>query len=117
MAGQGRFGLRGVGSLGVRHLGEDRRVKSEGDLMANQSPSSSSHWEKTKSLLFKTLAVWAFFAFVIHWFGSALNGAPGSFPGGYFMAGQGAQIAFAILIFWYVNKQNQIDEDHGVAEE
>jgi putative solute:sodium symporter small subunit len=85
--------------------------------MANQSPSSSSHWEKTKSLLFKTLAVWAFFAFVIHWFGSALNGAPGSFPGGYFMAGQGAQIAFAILIFWYVNKQNQIDEDHGVAEE
>ena len=33
------------------------------------------------------------------------------------MAGQGAQIAFAILIFWYVNKQNQIDEDHGVAEE
>ena len=65
--------------------------------MASKS-DNSGHWEATKSLLWKTLAVWAFFAFIIHWFGGALNS--GSFPGGYFMAGQGAQIAFAILIFW-----------------
>ena len=32
--------------------------------------NASNHWEKTKSLLFKTLAVWAFFAFIIHWFGT-----------------------------------------------
>ena len=76
--------------------------------------NASDHWEKTKSLLFKTLAVWAFFAFIIHFFGSALNS--GSFPGGYFMAGMGAQIAFAILIFWFVTKQGQIDDEHGVSE-
>ena len=76
--------------------------------------NASSHWEKTKSLLFKTLAVWAFFAFIIHLFGSSLNN--GSFPGGYFMAGMGAQIAFAILIFWFVSKQGQIDDEHGVSE-
>ena len=76
--------------------------------------NASSHWEKTKSLLFKTLAVWAFFAFIIHLFGSSLNS--GSFPGGYFMAGMGAQIAFAILIFWFVGKQGQIDDEHGVSE-
>ena len=89
----------------------------EGSLMSNQSSSSSSHWNMTKRLLFKTLVFWAFFSFVIHWFGGALNGAAGSFPGGYFMAGQGAQIAFAVLIFWFVIKQNQIDEEHGVSEE
>ena len=33
---------------------------------------ASNHWEKTKGLLFKTLAAWAFFAFIIHWFGNAL---------------------------------------------
>jgi putative solute:sodium symporter small subunit len=87
-----------------------------GSFMSSQSTNASSHWEKTKSLLFKTLAIWAFFAFVIHWFGGALNGEAGSFPGGYFMAGMGAQIAFAILIFWFVMKQGQIDEDHGVSE-
>ena len=75
---------------------------------------ASNHWEKTKGLLFKTLAVWAFFAFIIHWFGDALNS--GSFPGGYFMAGMGSQIAFAILIFGFVMKQGQIDDEHGVSE-
>ena len=43
-------------------------------------------------------------AFIIHL--SSLNS--GSFPGGYFMAGMGAQIAFAILIFWFVSKQGQM---------
>ena len=75
---------------------------------------ASNHWEKTKSLLFKALAVWAFFAFIIHWFGDALNS--GSFPGGYFMAGMGSQIAFAVLIFWFVTQQGQIDDVHGVSE-
>jgi putative solute:sodium symporter small subunit len=75
---------------------------------------ASNHWEKTKSLLFKTLAVWVLFSFVVHWFGNALNS--GSFPGGYFMAGMGSQIAFAVLIFWFVTKQGQIDDEHGVSE-
>ena len=36
------------------------------------------HWGKTKSLLWITLIIWAFFAFIIHLFGTSLNG---SFPG------------------------------------
>jgi putative solute:sodium symporter small subunit len=76
--------------------------------------NASDHWGKTKSLLFKTLAIWAFFSFVVHWFGNSLNS--GSFPGGYFMAGMGSQIAFAVLIFWFVTKQGQIDDEHGVSE-
>ena len=70
--------------------------------------------KKLKACFFKTLAIWAFFAFIIHLFGSSLNS--GSFPGGYFMAGMGAQIAFAILIFWFVSKQGQIDHEPGVSE-
>ena len=76
--------------------------------------NASDHWGKTKSLLFKTLAIWVFFSFVVHWFSNSLNS--GSFPGGYFMAGMGSQIAFAVLIFWFVAKQGQIDDEHGVAE-
>ena len=85
--------------------------------MSNEAAGSSSHWEKSKRLLFITLAVWAFFSFVVHWFGAALNGAEGSFPGGYFMAGQGSQIAFVILVFWFVTRQNRLDDEHGVSEE
>jgi len=50
----------------------------------------------------------------VHWFGNSLNS--GSFPGGYFMAGMGSQIAFAVLIFWFVTKQGQIDDEYGVSE-
>jgi len=85
--------------------------------MSSQSTELPGHWDRTKSLLVKTLAIWAFFSFVVHWFGGALNGAAGSFPGGYYMAGQGSQLAFAILIFWFVNKQNKLDVEFGVAED
>ena len=84
--------------------------------MANGKAGSSSHWRKTKGLVWTTLAIWAFFAFVVHWFGPALNGEPGSFPGGYYMAGQGSQIAFVLLIFWFIWRQNKIDDEHDVSE-
>ncbi len=48
--------------------------------MSNEAAGSSSHWEKSKRLLFITLAIWAFFSFVVHWFGSALNGAEDHSP-------------------------------------
>ena len=85
--------------------------------MSNEAAGTSSHWEKSKSLLYITLAIWAVFAFVVHWFGDALNGEVGSFPHGYYMAGQGSQIAFVILVFWFVSRQNRLDDEHGVSEE
>ena len=69
---------------------------------------------KTKSLLWITLIIWAFFAFIIHLFGTSLNG---SFPGAYYMAGQGAQLAFVILTFWFASRQNKIDEEFGFSED
>ncbi len=71
------------------------------------------HWQRTKSLTFITLIIWCFFSFVIHYFGDALNG---SFPGGYFMASMGSQVAFALLVFWFANRQDKIDRECGVAE-
>ena len=85
--------------------------------MSSQVTGAPSHWDKTKSLLFKTLAIWIFLAFIIHWFGDALNGSVGSFPGGYFMAGMGVQISFAVLVFWFVSKQSQLDDEFGVSED
>jgi putative solute:sodium symporter small subunit len=89
----------------------------EDAVMSSQSTGAPSHWDRTKSLLFKTLAIWVFLAFIIHWFGDALNGAAGSFPGGYFMAGMGVQISFAVLVFWFVTKQSQLDDEFGVSED
>ena len=72
------------------------------------------HWQRTKKLTFITLIIWAFFSFVVHLWGDALNSD--SFPGGYFMAGFGSQIIFAILIFWFASRQDKIDRECDVAE-
>jgi len=79
------------------------------------SSKQHAHWAKTKSLTFTTLGIWAVLSFVIHWFGEGLNSS--AFPGAYFMAGMGSQIAFAILVFWFATRQNQIDEEFGFGED
>ncbi|MGB0208073.1 MAG: DUF4212 domain-containing protein [Candidatus Puniceispirillaceae bacterium] len=79
------------------------------------SSKQDAHWAKTKSLTFTTLGIWAILSFVIHWFGEGLNSS--AFPGAYFMAGMGSQVAFAILVFWFASRQNQIDEEFGFGED
>ena len=79
------------------------------------SSKQDAHWAKTKSLTFTTLGIWAILSFVIHWFGEGLNS--GAFPGAYFMAGMGSQVAFAVLVFWFASRQNQIDEEFGFGED
>jgi len=78
------------------------------------SSKKEQHWAKTRSLTFTVLAVWAVISFVVHWAGEGLNSP--SFPGAYFMAGMGSQIAFAILVFWFASRQNKIDEEFGLEE-
>jgi putative solute:sodium symporter small subunit len=80
--------------------------------------AGAAHWAKTRTLMWITLAVWAFFSFVIHMFVSALNGISFlGFPLGFYMAAQGSLIVFVVLIFWYVARQNAIDEEFGAAED
>ena len=83
-------------------------------MQKSSSGGREQHWSKTKKLTVITLLIWAFFSFVIHIWSSALNA--GGFPGAYFMAGMGAQVAFALLVFWFANRQDKIDAEHGYTE-
>ena len=76
------------------------------------------HWTRTRALMFFTLAIWFIFSFVVHFFAPELNEITLiGFPLGFYMAAQGSLIIFVVLIFWFAAKQNQIDEECGVAEE
>lgn len=79
---------------------------------------AEAHWSKTRNLMWVTLGIWAFFSFFIHMLVSVLNGVViFGFPLGFYMAAQGSLIIFVILIFWFSRRQNQIDEEFGVAED
>ena len=75
------------------------------------------HWEKTKGLMMLTLAIWFVFSIVIFMFGESLNnGSFLGYPLAYYMCAQGSIIIFVILIFWFANRQEKIDEEFGFAE-
>ena len=79
--------------------------------------NKEKHWEKTRGLMWLTLAIWLFFGYIIFMFGSDLNSASFlGYPLAYYMCAQGSIIAFVILIFWFANQQEKIDEEFGVTE-
>ena len=80
--------------------------------------TAAAHWAKSRSLMVTSLVIWFVFSFGIHFFAKALNGIViFGFPMGFYMAAQGSLIVFVWLIFWYAKRQNQIDEEFGVAED
>ena len=82
------------------------------------SEDREGHWRRTRGLMIVTLVIWFIFAFVVHWFANSLNSMTFiGFPLGFYMAAQGSEIIFVILIFWFSWKQNKIDQECGVAEE
>ena len=75
------------------------------------------HWEKTKGLMMLTLAIWFIFSIVIFMFGESLNnGSFLGYPLAYYMCAQGSIIIFVVLIFWFANRQEKIDEEFGFQE-
>ena len=76
------------------------------------------HWQRTKSLMITTLIIWFIFSFVVHWFANSLNSFTFmGFPLGFYMAAQGSEIVFVVLIFWFARSQHKIDQETGFAEE
>ena len=64
-----------------------------------------------------TLAIWFVFGYLIFMFGSSLNeGSFLGYPLAYYMCAQGSIVAFVILIFWFANRQEKIDEEFGFTE-
>ena len=83
-----------------------------------QAARDVAWWRRTSNLMWTSLAIWAFFSFVIHFFVGSLNKIVIlGFPLGFYMAAQGSLIAFVLLLFWFARAQDSIDREFGVAEE
>jgi putative solute:sodium symporter small subunit len=86
------------------------------DSQANQD----EHWRRTTKLMFWHLGIWFFFGYVVHMFVYPLNKIiipVLGFPLGFYMAGQGSLIAFVVMLFVFAKQQDNIDREHGYAEE
>ena len=79
----------------------------------------AQHWEKTRGHLFITLAIWFVFSIGIFLFGAemeASNFRPFGYPLSYWYDMSRSLGIFVILIFWFANRQEKIDEEFGFTE-
>jgi putative solute:sodium symporter small subunit len=95
-----------------------QEAKKGGYAMSNEADNRVIHWHRTKNLMIGHLVVWFFFSFVVHWIAPTLNKVSVfHFPLGFYMAAQGALIAFVVQLFIFTWQQERIDRDCGMAEE
>ena len=82
--------------------------------------SDRAHWKRTTNLMLIHLGIWVFFGYVIHMFVVPLNKIVIpvlGFPLGFYMAAQGSLIVFVVMLFFFAKQQDNIDREHGVAED
>ena len=77
------------------------------------------YWQKTRNLLWVTLAIWFVFSIGIFLFGAQMEASsirPLGYPLSYYMTCQGSLGIFVILVFWFASKQEKIDDEFGYSE-
>ena len=77
------------------------------------------YWQKTRNLLWVTLAIWFVFSIGIFLFGTQMEASsikPLGYPLSYYMTCQGSLGIFVILVFWFASRQEKIDDEFGYSE-
>jgi putative solute:sodium symporter small subunit len=80
-------------------------------------PNAQAHWRRTKTLMLVTLGLWLAFAILVQMSVLQLNLIIIPYldlPLGFFLATQGTVIAFALMLYWFVRRQDRIDRDHYI---
>jgi putative solute:sodium symporter small subunit len=76
------------------------------------------YWRKNVRLTAVLLAIWFVVTYVVGWYARDLNTITVfGFPLGFYMGAQGALVIYVVIIFYYASRMNQLDKEHGVAEE
>ncbi len=75
------------------------------------------YWQKNLSITAKLMGVWFVVTFVVTFFARDLSFNFFGWPFSFWMASQGSLIIYVLIIWYYASYMNQIDQEHGVAEE
>ena len=82
----------------------------------NRDPQA--YWRKTRRLTFCLLFLWLCITFGPTWFAREINQIViFGFPLGFYMAAQGGQVIFLLIIWWYNRCMKKIDREFGLEEE
>ena len=75
------------------------------------------YWRANLRITSVLLAIWFLVTFGIGFFARDLNFTFFGWPFSFWVAAQGALIVYVVIIWYYARHMNQLDQEHGVAEE
>ena len=73
-------------------------------------------WRHSQKITGSLLAVWFTVSFGVTYFARALNGIVFGWPFSFWVAAQGAQIVFLVLVCLYARRMSRLDAEHGSGE-
>lgn len=76
------------------------------------------YWQKTLRLTAVLLVVWFVVTYVMAFFARDLASINFfGWPLSFYIGAQGALIVYCLIIWYYAKRMNELDAEHGVAEE
>lgn len=81
-----------------------------------QPPDEDAHWRRNLRLTAGLLAAWFVATFVVAWFGRDLSFEFFGWPFSFWVAAQGAPLAYLAIVWWYARAMDRLDRQHGLDE-
>lgn len=85
--------------------------------MQQLSERHHEYWRKNLRITAILLVIWFIVTYVVAYFARDLNFTFFGWPFSFWMASQGSLIVYVVIIWFYANYMNKLDQQHGVAEE
>ncbi len=79
--------------------------------------SHRQYWRKNLNITAIMLVIWFVVTFGVGYFARDLSFNFFGWPFSFWMGGQGALIIYCLIIWYYAKYMNNLDVEHGVAEE
>jgi len=80
------------------------------------SETHEHYWRKNLNITAILLAVWFVVTFVVSFFARDLNFTFFGWPFSFWMGAQGSLVIYVLIIWYYAQYINKLDNEHGVAE-
>ncbi|MBU3649243.1 MAG: DUF4212 domain-containing protein [Limnohabitans sp.] len=80
------------------------------------SETHERYWRKNLNITAVLLAVWFVVTFVVSFFARDLNFTFFGWPFSFWMGAQGSLVIYVLIIWYYAQYMNKLDNEHGVAE-
>ena len=80
------------------------------------SETHERYWRKNLNITAVLLAVWFVVTFVVSFFARDLNFTFFGWPFSFWMGAQCSLVIYVLIIWYYAQYMNKLDNEHGVAE-